>query len=363
MAVTTAAALRELRAPAGSPVDHHGHLRVLHGELLNQERHPVMLRGIGLAESGEGGDFWNPQVVQWVKEDWNASVIRVTIGVEDEDGYLANPAAEKARVRVVVQAAVEAGIYVIINWHDSKDNLGEARHFFAEMAETYGGLPNVLFEIYHEPEESEECTDEHRWRTMLKPYNEQVVAAIREASPNLIILGSGAHCLNVDSAAADPLLGSNLAYAVHFFAATPSHRQPLRNKVEAALAKQVCLFASEWATTECSGDGPVDLKSAQYWMDFVEDKGISHVNWALCDANRTSSALQQNAPSEGGWGEHQLTESGCFVRKMLRSFGPHVHAGKVTLAEPAAPVVRKQCCLMAYLNRCLGAKQAERVWV
>lgn len=39
------------------------------------------------------------------------------MGVES-GGYLTNPAVEQARVETVVQAAIDFGIYVIIDWHD-----------------------------------------------------------------------------------------------------------------------------------------------------------------------------------------------------------------------------------------------------
>lgn len=33
-------------------------------------------------------------------------------------GYLANPAVEQAKVETVINAAIELGIYVIVDWHD-----------------------------------------------------------------------------------------------------------------------------------------------------------------------------------------------------------------------------------------------------
>merc|ERR1712226_1465299 len=143
-----------------------------------------------------------------------------------------HPSAEMARVETVVDAAVELGLYVIVDWHDhhAEQHLAEAQAFFGKVAEKYGHLPNVLFETFNEPEGQS-------WSQVIKPYHSQVSAVIRQHSPNLIILGTRMWSQEVDEAAADPVQGENLAYAVHFYAA--SHKGELRSKVATAMTRGV----------------------------------------------------------------------------------------------------------------------------
>lgn len=347
--LAAAAALRDLRAPAGSPVEKHGQLTVMRGELSDQENGPVTLRGISLATSDLGGEFWSAKVVQSLAADWHVSLIRAPIGVEAEDSYMADPAAELARLDVVIRAAVEAGIYVLIDWHANRKHVALARNFFAEVAGTYGALPNVLFEIWHEPEEADAGT----WSRVIKPYHEQVLPVIREVTPNLVILGTGDYCEGVDEASTDPVLGSNLAYSLHFYAATPGHKEPLRKKVETALSQGLCVFATEWGTCECTGDGFVDLSSSRTWMEYLEDSCVSHVNWGLYDKTESACALVPGASTEGGWTEEQLTESGRFVREMLRGGGRLELARRAKEAKLQAGRGARRGGLVASLCRCL----------
>ena len=54
--------------------------------------------------------------------------------------------------QVVVNAAIENGLYVIIDYHAhaAERDTQAAVAFFSEMASLYGGYNNVIYEIYNE---------------------------------------------------------------------------------------------------------------------------------------------------------------------------------------------------------------------
>uniref|UniRef100_A0A7S1MMH0 Glycoside hydrolase family 5 domain-containing protein n=1 Tax=Alexandrium catenella TaxID=2925 RepID=A0A7S1MMH0_ALECA len=235
------------------------------------------------------------------------------MGIE-HGGYLENPERERERVEAVVRAAIALGLYVIVDWHDHRAELhaSEACRFFEGMAERYASVPNVIFELFNEPVDQS-------WTEVLRPYHQRLVEVIRERSQALIILGTRNWSQEVVEAARSPVPGSNLAYAVHFYAAT--HRADLRRRVETALSLGVPLFASEWGTCRCDGDGDLDLEEAAAWLALLERHGISDANWAISDKPEAASAFRPRAtlaPGPEAWPLDQLTESGRFVRASLR---------------------------------------------
>jgi len=150
----------------------------------------------------------------------------------------------------------------------------------------------------------------------IKPYHEQLVPVIRQNSDSIIILGTASWSQDVDTAAKYPVAGRNIAYTLHFYAA--SHKGDLREKAQMALDKGTALFVTEWGTCDYSGNGTLDLDSARTWEQFLNANGISFANWAVSDKYESCSALLPGANKSGGWQDSDLTPSGFFVRKLLR---------------------------------------------
>jgi endoglucanase len=301
--------------PGGGIVSQHGLLRVDGNKIVGADGKPVSLAGVSFGWSQwEARPYYNASVVNWLKQDWHCSIVRAALGL-DPTGYLGHPEAEKARVCAVVEAAIAADIYVIIDWHDyhANEHADLAVAFIQEMARKYGQHPNVMYEIFNEPFKG------LTWAADVKPYAEKVVAAIRAIDPDhLIIVGTPNWSQDVDIAAADPLKASNIAYTLHFYAGT--HKAWLRAKAVTALKQGAALFVTEWGTCEASGAGAVDVESTQAWMDFMREWQLSHCNWAIYTKAETAAILVPGAPAQGGWTATDLTESGRLAREWVRNW-------------------------------------------
>jgi endoglucanase len=309
--------LASTAAFAATPVQLHGALKVEGTRLVDQSGKPVALAGPSFFWSNTGWGqekFYNANAVKTFATEWNASVVRAAMGVDAKGGYLQDRANE-ARVEAVVDAAIANGVYVIIDWHShhAEQYGDEAVAFFRKMATKYGGTPNVIYELYNEP------LKEASWTGTIKPYAEKVIAAIRAIDPdNLIIVGTPAWSQDVDIAAADPLTGTNLLYALHFYAGT--HKQFLRDKADAALKKGAPLFVSEWGSVNADGNGAVDREETLRWQDWLRRNCLSQAQWTVSDKKEGASLFKPGTDGTGPWTEADLTDSGKLLREILKDW-------------------------------------------
>lgn len=294
------------------PVKQHGALHVEGTQLKDAKKEPVVLRGMSFGWHNFWPRFYTSGAVQWLHKDWNCNVIRAAMGVEPERGYIKQPTWSKEKIKTVVDAAIQEGIYVIIDWHSHNINRAEAKAFFSEMATTYGKYPNVIYEIYNEP-------DQESWAEV-KDYSIDLIKTIRAIDPdNIILVGTPHWDQDVHLAADDPIKGfSNIMYTLHFYAAT--HKQFLRDRADYALQKGLPLFISESAGMEASGNGPMNYEEWDKWIRWAEQNKISWITWSVSDKDETCSVLQKSAGAEGGWKESDLKESGAKTRALLKKY-------------------------------------------
>jgi endoglucanase len=297
---------------AQSPVETHGQLKVSGNKILGADNNPALLRGMSLFWSQWAGKYYNSNVVKWLKDDWCSSVIRAAMAV-DNGGYATNSTVEKNKVFAVIDAAIANGIYVIVDFHvhDAVLYKNEAKTFFAEVATKYGAQPNIIYEIWNEPLDVS-------WSNVIKPYHNELVQTIRAIDPdNIIICGTRSWSQRVDEAANDPVTGTNIAYTLHYYAA--SHGQSLRDYCTQALNKNVAIFVTEYGVCEASGDGAINAAESNAWWAYLDSKGISYCAWAISDKAESASALPGGASGNGGWAANTLTASGTLVRNYYKS--------------------------------------------
>jgi endoglucanase len=294
-------------------VQTHKYLSVSGTQLVDSNNEPVVLRGMSFGWHSMWPRFYNQKAVKWLRKDFNCNVVRAAMGIElGEYSYMKDPEFSKEKIEAVIKGAIKADIYVIVDWHSHNINLKEAKEFFAEISTKYAKYPNIIYEIFNEP-------DHESWAEV-KAYSEEVIKVIRENDlKNIILVGSPHWDQDVDLAAADPILGyNNIMYTMHFYAAT--HGKELRDKTDAAINKGLPIFISESAGMQATGDGPLDLKAWQEYIDWMEVRKLSWITWSVSDKDETCSILKKSAKSTGKWKIEDLKESGIIVREYLKKY-------------------------------------------
>lgn len=314
-------------ARAQSFVAQHGALRVEGNKVVDSHGSPITLRGMALYWSQWKPAFYNAQCPKWLRDDWKCTVVRASMAV-GSGGYLTNPDREMEKIRTVVRAAIDLGIYVIIDFHETgnaNNHLSQAKKFFGDVSKEFGNIPNVIYETWNEP------TNSHAWATVIKPYHEAIIQVIRANDPgNIILCGTRSWCQEVDEASRNPItISKNIAYTLHFYAAT--HKEYNRAKAKTALDNGIALMVTEGGLSEASGNGAIDTAEARRWCDFMDGNGILWTNWSLADLSESSGALKVGASPNGNWAESQISASGRWVRNRLRA-----GAATVSLASPRA---------------------------
>jgi len=294
-------------------VKKHGQLSVQGTQLVDKNNNPIVLRGLSFGWHSLWPRFYNEKAVSWLKKDFNCNVVRAAMGIELGDhSYIKDPEFSKQKIEAVVNGAIKSDIYVIIDWHSHNVNLKEAKKFFDEMSKKYAKYPNIIYEVFNEP-------DYETWQEV-KAYSEEIIRVIRENDPkNIILVGCPHWDQDIDRPAEDPIVGyTNIMYTMHFYAAT--HGKYLRDRTDAAIKSGLPVFISESAGMEASGDGPLDYKAWQDYIDWMESKKLSWITWSVSDKDETCSILKKSANSEGKWKEEDLKDSGIKVREYLRKY-------------------------------------------
>ena len=294
-------------------VKEHGQLNVKGTQLVDKNQNPIVLRGVSFGWHSMWPRFYNKKTVDWLKKDFNCTVVRAALGIEiGKHAYIKEPDFSKEKIEAVIKGAIKSDIYVIVDWHSHNINLNEAKAYFDEVSKKYAKYPNIIYEVFNEP-------DHETWPEV-KAYAEEIIKVIRANDPNNIILvGSPKWDQDVHLPAADPIKGyDNLMYTMHFYAGT--HKKELRDRTDEAIKKGLPIFVSESAGMEATGDGPMDYKEWQAYIDWMEEQKISWITWSISDKDETCSMLKTSANSEGNWKDEDLKESGLKTRELLKKF-------------------------------------------
>ncbi len=298
----------------------YGALHVEGTGLAAEDGTPVQLKGVSSHGLGWFPDYVNDEMIAQVKQ-WGANVFRLAMYTAEYNGYCTSDENQKNHLKSLidtgVRAAVDNDMYVIIDWHILSDGnphtyKEEAKKFFAEMAEKYAEIPNVIYEICNEPNGGVS------WG-QIKEYALEIIPVIRQyAKDAVIIVGTPTWSQDVDQAADNPITEyENIVYALHFYADT--HRQSLRTKCIYAFGKGLPMFVSEYGICDASGGGNINEAEADMWIEFLNNRGISHVIWNLSNKSETCAMIKSSSNKKSNLTQEDLSDSGKWFVKMMGS--------------------------------------------
>lgn len=296
-----------------------GRLHVKGTKLVDKKGHEVQLRGVSTH-----GLSWYPQYVNdkcfaQLHDKWGANVVRLAMYTEEYNGYCSGDAKNRSDLKKLIKKGVKLAkkhkMYVIVDWHILSDgnpnsHKKEAKAFFREMSREFKGYNNVIYEICNEPNNGTS------WKE-IKSYARSVISTIRKNDKKaVIVVGTPTWSQDVDQAAIDPIKGDNIMYALHFYAAT--HKTDLRNKMTAAINKGLPVFVTEYGICDASGNGVIDKKEADRWIQTMDEYGVSYIAWNLSNKQESSSIIKSSCPKVSGFKKSELSDEGRWLYHLLR---------------------------------------------
>lgn len=301
------------------PVSKYGQLHIDGTQIVDENNNSVQLKGV----NGHHIRFkwWNKdETIQNLAYELGIEIVRIPHYVEKEyQGCLSDKHTWEVmieRTKAYIEDAIEAGIYIIVDWHvhtNPNRYTEKAVEFFQEIAVHYGNYPNIIWEVCNEPSKVS-------WED-IKSYAEYVIPLIRNLSPNnIIVVGTPNWSQYVDEVINDPIINyDNIMYALHFYA--DSHKQSYRDRLIKAIEAGLPIIVTEWGTTNYDVNKQPNYKESELWLELLNLYNISWINWSFIWKKETASWLKPKLIGIGGeWNiETDFTETGKWVYDKIKN--------------------------------------------
>ena len=346
-------------AEAQTVVSRLGQLSVQGSKIQDQCGRTAQLKGMSYFWHFWGGvnapasyRFMNTQTMKWLRDDWKVEIVRIPISVRSGDKCSVlgtqtlaagdcqdNPTGITGKqwgyntARTAIQAAVDNGLYIVVDWHAHPSEKAAAKEFFTAMAQEFGQYPNVIYEIYNEPTGSSWENLDQTW-PQLKEYSRDLIATIRQYDPdNLIICPTPFYDQFVHQAAADPITVdinnkqvSNIAYSLHVYADAHRFDGAQGGWAREALSKGLPMFVTESGATGTRYNQPraTGINAPNYtewakWENWWDQNGISFCKWSMSNKDEFGSSVLPRASTTGNWNYNtDLTDEGRWNRDHFR---------------------------------------------
>ncbi len=307
--------------PAGSPAAINGQLHVCGVKLCNKYDQPIQLRGMSTHGIQWYSQCIKSQSLDALANDWKADVLRISMYIQ-EGGYQTNPRKYTDLVHGYIEEATKRGMYALVDWHqldpgDPNYNTSRAKTFFKEIAARHKDKTNIIYDIANEP-------NNVSW-SRVKSYAEQVIPVIRAEDPDsLVLVGTNGWSTFGLSDDEDPqevvdnkVNASNVMYTFHFYAA--EHGTEYLDTLS-RVSDQVPVFVTEFGTQMADGDGSNNFTRSQKYLDLMNSKKISWVNWNFSDDERSGAVFKPGTCSGTSFtGTSKLKPAGVWIRDRIRT--------------------------------------------
>jgi endoglucanase len=251
----------------------------------------VVLRGVSLIDLGQQHQWRGgvPSMIDTLTgEGWATEVLRFPIYTNlDAFAFSLDNAVERERymaelLRPAVDYATEKGLYVIIDFHqisnvtERKDQ--EAKNFWSYLAGQFAAYPNVMYELFNEPIDSDcAClrgTTDECWPPF-KAKLEGWLDLVRDAAPDtLVLVGGPSWSQIIGPAADDPIDDANVAYVGHIYPFRMDNTQ-VEDQISRCAAVHP-VFLTEWGFGFESGD---EEPYATRIKTLADEFGLSWTAW------------------------------------------------------------------------------------
>ncbi len=311
-------------------VSQAGQLHVCGRYLCDKNNNTVRLKGISGGGVIELKDLYNDSVPPIRGEvnvnsfntikSWGANVYRIfaVASTPTMASYIGNEDQYLKRMKTLIDYAIEADMYVIVNWDPCRNNgatfTDNAVDFFTRISSMYKNDPHIIYEIWNEPENN------NTW-AQIKAHADKTIPAIRKNSPNaVIIVGTPAFDTKIDEAIENKLNYPNLMYTHHMYMSALSDDS--RYRIERAYNAGIAIFATEWGSMGLAVDDPMVMKpESKAYISLLNKYGISNLSFAFSSSPDVGSS-RYGIVLRGNWRDDLpdsiLKENGKFYKSVLQ---------------------------------------------
>ncbi len=274
------------------------------GNKLLADGKPVTLRGVAVGDPILARQGRPLSDYARIAHDWHANVVRISLHPSEWENL---PHAQVLdTLGREIQAALDNGMYVILDWHtigwpdgyyekiekdwtdDPKDlynsNFALAKSFWDEVSARFGKDGRIIFELWNEPVRTKKEEDEDippEWEQM-KPFFAELLAVVRAHSANVVLATGNDWAYDLRGIREDPLPGENVAYCWHIYANTDDNDEAQWAEHLDELQKVAPVMVTEWGFQEHTDEsfrGTAKSFGTKFVRDFLEGRHLHSTAW------------------------------------------------------------------------------------